>query len=1247
MSRNLVPKFVLIFALVAIAIAALYPPSKTLKPGIDLAGGTSLIYAINTEGLTGDQEKDLGQKMITVLRRRIDPANIQNLVWRPLGNTRFEIQMPLASKETQDKRDEFQAAMDGLLAKNINPATIMRALKLSAEQRQAELVKFAQDDPNHLAILNTLASVYDERLQLQQQRDTLTQETQALGEKMKAAGLDVSRIDANRAEWAKLNEETLKKTLTDFLGTKADPQNLESIQTYLRSNVKLADAKNKLAGPGGVNERYEQSKKQIDQLTITRERITYIAELGSTSAQRGEEIDKLKVQHADRAKEIERVVAAYDGYRPFQGRLDDPADLRRMLKGAGILEFRILPTRDRPEISGAEIQRYQENLVSKGPRAASDSQYVWVEIENLQEWSRLTTTIVGQFGDKYYVLASSRPDEAMLRGRGGREWKLESSHPTSDEVGRRAIGFNLDIKGGDLFHNITSKNQNRPLAIILDDKAISAPNINSPIRDRGIIQGIFTPTQVSDMVDKLNAGSLPARLIEQPISERIIGPSLGADNRDRGIESGIIGVILVIGFMMAYYFVGGAIADAALMMNILFTLAIMAMIRATFTLPGIAGLILTIGMSVDANVLIFERIREEQAKGIGLATAIKNGYQRAFSAIFDSNLTTILTAAILYFVGSEEVKGFAIVLMLGIGSSMFTAIVVTRAILDLLVSKRIIKNHLPMLHFVKVWNIDWMKLRPVFFTISAVVVFGGLALFFARGKSKYDIEFTGGTSVQVDFKPGTSVTRQSVEDRMVAIGKKLGNRDLENVSVYSVGTPIATGPNTERIYDQYEITTTATNKVQATVTPDPNGGPWTVEKATAAIREAQKQSRGELGTLQVASRGDKSFLVTSNRVNPALVQAVLSKAFPNAQISEPQVDEVVGDAIMEAFAGQLQIQENLQPTIASAEKISEQVLDTYPELANYVGGLKMNVTLAKPATLKEIDQRMKDLRFRPDTQDLAWYPYQIFSADLKPVAADQAVTAFTFASSEPEAGLRELTESEWTRFVDNEKTRVQSAVERETSLSRVTQIDPFVGSEARTRSIISVVLSLAAIVGYIWLRFGTLRFGLAAIIACFHDVSTALGAVAASTFLATTFIGQALLIGDFRINSTVIAAVLTLLGYSLNDTIVVFDRIRENRRKLQLTARSITDSINQTLSRTVITGITTLMVVAVMYIFGGSGLRGFNFVIFLGLLVGTYSSIAVAAPLLLVGLPNQQEKAKSAVKIEGVRPVRAKTGRAV
>jgi SecD/SecF fusion protein len=815
----------------------------------------------------------------------------------------------------------------------------------------------------------------------------------------------------------------------------------------------------------------------------------------------------------------------------------------------------------------------------------------------------------------------------MLRGATGKDWKLDNSYPTTDEMGRRAIGFHLDVKGGNLFWNITRKNGGRPLAIVLDDIAISAPEINPerPIGQSGIIIGSFTPTQVNDMVNKLNAGSLPARLIEQPISERVIGPSIGADNLARGIKSGLIGLALVVGFMLVYYAIGGSIADVALLMNILFTLAIMAWIRSTFTLPGIAGFILTIGMSVDANVLIFERIREEQERGAGLSTAIKNGYQRAFGAIFDSNLTTILTAAILYYVASEDVKGFAIVLMLGIASSMFTAIFVTRVILDLLVSKRILKDRLVMLQLIRVPNINWMGLRPVFYTISVVLVIGGLVLFFLRDKSIYDIEFTGGTSVQINLTDEASLTRQAVEDRIVQMGDEVP--DLKSVSVYSVGEPVAQAPSGEKIYDQYEITTTATNKLQTTVTFT-DGGTHTVDTVRAAIRQAQAKQRHQLGDFEVTVSGDKSFLIAASRVNPALTKTVLTEAFPEAQISEPKVNEVVTNAIRRAFEGQLEIQQNLRPTVAAAEKITEQTLDTYPELANYIGGIRMDVTLERAAPLQEIDQRLKDLRFRPDTQDLAWYPYEILGPGLKPVEPNQPVNVFTFVSVEPEAGLRELSPDEWTQYTENEKARVLEATQRETSLPRVTQIDPFLGSEAKTRALISIVLSLAVIVAYIWLRFGTLRFGLAAIIALFHDVSTALGAVAASAFLATTAIGQALLIGDFRINGAMIAAVLTLLGYSLNDTIVVFDRIRENRRKVQLTPQSVTNSINQTLSRTLITGCTTMMVVLVMYIFGGPGLRGFNFVIFLGLVVGTYSSIAIAAPLLLVGRNRAKESEK-------------------
>jgi SecD/SecF fusion protein len=387
-----------------------------------------------------------------------------------------------------------------------------------------------------------------------------------------------------------------------------------------------------------------------------------------------------------------------------------------------------------------------------------------------------------------------------------------------------------------------------------------------------------------------------------------------------------------------------------------------------------------------------------------------------------------------------------------------------------------------------------------------------------------------------------------------------------------------------------------------------------------------------LGDIQVTASADKSFVVSNNRINPTLAKTVLTEAFPDAQVSEPKINEVVSNAIRTAFEGKLEIQQNLLPTAAPAEKITDQTIQTYPELANSIGGARIDVTFGqgRTASLNEIDDRIRNLQFRPDTQKLASYTYELFGPGLKTIDRAQPLPGFSFVSVEPEAGLRKLSDEEWTRFIDNEKTRVIEATQRETSLPRVTQIDPFMGAEARTRAIISIVLALAAIVAYIWLRFGTLRFGLAAIIALFHDVSTAMGAIAISAFLGTTIIGQALLISDFRINGTIIAAILTLLGYSLNDTIVVFDRIRENRRKVQLTPQSVTNSINQTLSRTLITGCTTMLVVLIMYIFGGPGLRGFNFIIFLGLVVGTYSSIAIAAPLLLVGLKATKESEKMA-----------------
>jgi SecD/SecF fusion protein len=719
--------------------------------------------------------------------------------------------------------------------------------------------------------------------------------------------------------------------------------------------------------------------------------------------------------------------------------------------------------------------------------------------------------------------------------------------------------------------------------------AISAPRIQSRIYTRGQITGNFSTTEVQDMVNKLNAGSLPARLVEQPISVKTIGPSIGADNRDKGIKAGLIGLIGVLSCMFIYYTLAGSIADMALLMNLLFTLAIMAGLRATFTMAGIAGVILTIGMSVDANVLIFERMREEQQKGASLAIAIKNGYDKAFSAIFDSNLTTVLTAAILYWVASEEIKGFALTLMLGLASSMFTALFVTRVTFGWLLKHKIIKDHLVMLRLIRKPNVNWMKYLPIFLVFSGILTIGGMTLFFTRDEtknSKYDIEFTGGTSAQINLKPGVDLTREQVEDKIHQLGESRGNNAIASASVYSIG----------KSGRQYEINTTETNKTVATVEL-PGGAGWTTEKVISAVLKAQAGQHVELGNLMVTASNstNQSFTIRTSQLNTQLVGDVLKSAFPDANVSEPKIDEVVTNVVLAAFENELEVRQGLQPKIVDAVPITESTVDAHPELADFIGGAAVKCELGRPASSADIDQRFKDLRFKPDIRELGWYPYKVLDANLQPTDPNQVLNAFVYVSAPPEAVSGSVSEDVWAQFVDNEKTKVTGAMNLESTLPQVTQISPSVGAQAKTQALVAIVLSLIAMLVYLGVRFGDLRYGLGGIVTLAHDTTATLGAVMCCSFLSTTLIGQKLLIGDFKIDMAMVGAFLTLLGYSINDSIVIYDRIRENRRKGTLTPQIINNSINECMSRTLLTGTTTLLVVLIMYIFGGKGLRGFNF----------------------------------------------------
>jgi len=249
----------------------------------------------------------------------------------------------------------------------------------------------------------------------------------------------------------------------------------------------------------------------------------------------------------------------------------------------------------------------------------------------------------------------------------------------------------LNPEGAKIFAELTSRHIEKPIAIILDKKIISAPNVKTPITEgKGIITGNFSPEEVKDMVIKLKAGALPVPV--KMVEIRIVGPTLGKDSIDKGVLAGIIGFTFIIFFMILYYRLPGFLADLALVIYVTLTLAALALMRSTLTLPGIAGFLLSIGMAVDANVIIFERLKEELRLGKTIKASIESAFERAFAAILDSNVTTLIAAATLFFVGTGTIKGFAVTLSVGILASMFTAIVLTRMLMDMMVDGKVLTS---------------------------------------------------------------------------------------------------------------------------------------------------------------------------------------------------------------------------------------------------------------------------------------------------------------------------------------------------------------------------------------------------------------------------------------------------------------------------------------------------------------------------------------------------------------------------
>src|SRR6185503_6159255 len=335
---------------------------------------------------------------------------------------------------------------------------------------------------------------------------------------------------------------------------------------------------------------------------------------------------------------------------------------------------------------------------------------------------------------------------------------LKRAYVTREQLSNKPqVAFEFNSEGAKTFGEITTEwgpkevpggKRYYQLAIVLDGELRSAPRINQPILGgNGVIEGDFTYKEAADLVAVLeNPLEAPVKVIQ----EKSVDPGLGADTVKKGFQAAIIGTLAVAGFMLVYYLFAGAVANVALMVNIIVLIGVLCGLETTLTMPGIAGIVLTVGMAVDANVLIFERIREELAAGKTMRGAVAAGYDKAFGTIFDSHLTTIIAAVTLVFMGTGAVKGFGVTLAVGVLISLFTALIVTRLIFDFLLAKGKLTG-LKMLHLIRVSNLDFMRLAVPAFVASWLLIIVGNGYGIFRGKDVLGVEFSGGDSVTLTF----------------------------------------------------------------------------------------------------------------------------------------------------------------------------------------------------------------------------------------------------------------------------------------------------------------------------------------------------------------------------------------------------------------------------------------------------------------------------------------------------------------
>jgi len=817
--------------------------------------------------------------------------------------------------------------------------------------------------------------------------------------------------------------------------------------------------------------------------------------------------------------------------------------IKAVLTALGKLELRLVATEAELRTAGVDLEKERERRVAMeeesarlaalgkagpvytGPEGAAGDLFRWYYYEPAEAQQRGVKGLYVKLGDQFVI----RGDE--IRGVG----------PDLDPQQRLCVRFAIKTESVGKMGELTRKNIGRSLAIILNGEVNSAPTIEDEISTGGIIRGGgvsgFTSQEVNDLIATLQSGSLEIK--PQLLSEDLIGPTLGEDAIRRGGIALGIGLASVFAFMIVYYHFAGIVATIGLVMTLVSMLGALTLLGATLTLPGIAGIVLTVGMAVDANILIFERIREERDKGKTLLQSVKSGYEQAFSAIFDSNITTLATALILFWVGTEVIKGFGITLALGILFSMFSALFVTKTIFVFLVQKGWVRK-LTMLRLIGVPNFPFFRIAVPAVTISILFVAAGLAVFFSRGTDKYSIDFTGGEVVQVGLREPLNI--QEVRQIVASIDDQGAEKypDAEVVSILEPG------------FD-----------------------------------------RGMSTRFEISSKVDEA----------------------HAQEFRDDIIHVLSDKL-------------LPEGVPYIHAIPEQGLAGIPP--EYNGGFRFGLTLPSEIPESEVRERLQSVEL--DQSSLSVTTDDAASAKL---GADWNVYTILGRPTRPGLDEATLTAQVHQAFVGKQRRPLFPE-----PIPKSVTIGSVVAKDLKNKAIIAMFLSLVFMILYIRIRFHQYKYGIAATICLVHDVIVTLGFCVFFNWIG---------IVDVKISYAIIAVFLTIVGYSLNDTIVIFDRVRENQPKMKVSFMELINaSINQTLSRTLLTSLTTLFVVIVLFVVNygqKSALEGFSFALIVGVVSGTYSTIYVASPIViwLKNYLDRKEQARRALEQKGTAKANARS----